>query len=78
VLSARTGKRLDGIEANSLVRGHGKRNTLKGCAVVRTDGIATGSGRRSRPMTSRRTTNLDSKERGDKSMLVKREVSEDV
>ena len=48
------------------------------CAVVRTDRIATGGGRRSRQMTPRRTTDLDPKGRGDKSMLVKREVSEDV
>ena len=51
---------------------------VKLCAVVRTDGIATGGGRRSRQMTPRRTTYLDPKGRGDKSMLVKREVSEDV
>ena len=48
------------------------------CAVVRTDRIATGGGRRSRQMTPRRTTDLDPKGRGDKSLLVKREVSEDV
>ncbi len=50
----------------------------KVCAVVRTDGIATRGGRRSRQMTPRRTTDLDPKGRGDKSMLVKREISEDV
>src|SRR5215475_475550 len=53
-------------------------DAVKGCAVVRTDRIATGGGRRSRQRTPRRTTDLDPKGRGAKSMLVKREVSEGV
>jgi hypothetical protein len=48
------------------------------CAVSRTDGIATRGGRSSGLMTPRRTTYLDPKGRGDKSMLVKRETAEDV
>jgi hypothetical protein len=48
------------------------------CAVSRTERIATGGGRSSGQMTPRRTTNLDSKERGDKSMFVKRGTAEDV
>src|SRR5438093_11690020 len=50
----------------------------KVCAVSRTDGIATGGGRSSGLMTPRRTTNLDPKGRGDKSMLGKRGTAEDV
>src|SRR6266481_3122708 len=48
------------------------------CAVSRTDGIATRGGRSSGSMTPRRTTDLDPKGRGDKSMLVKRGTAEDV
>jgi hypothetical protein len=55
-----------------------ERSAAKVCAVVRTDRIATRGGRRSRQVTPRRTTDLDPKGRGDKSMLVKREVSEGV
>ena|SRR5215510_12952202 len=55
-----------------------ERSAVKVCAVVRTDGIATTGGRRSRQVTPRRTTNLDPKGRGDKSMLVKQEISEGV
>jgi len=51
---------------------------IKVCAVSRTDGIATRGGRSSGPMTPRRTTYLDPKGRGDKSMLVKRGTVEDV
>src|SRR5215471_4570437 len=50
----------------------------KVCAVSRRDGIATRGGRSSGPMTPRRTTYLDPKGRGDKSMLVKRGTVEDV
>jgi hypothetical protein len=50
----------------------------KVCAVTRTDGIATRGGRSSGLMTPRRTTYLDPKGRGDKSMLGKRETAEDV
>jgi hypothetical protein len=56
----------------------GPPDALKGCAVSRTDGIATRGGRSSGPMTPRRTTYLDPKGRGDKSMLVKRGTVEDV
>ena len=55
-----------------------ERSAVKVCAVVRTDGIATGGGRRSRQMTPRRTTDLDPKGRGDNSMLLKRRAAEDV
>jgi len=48
------------------------------CAMSRTEGIATGSGRSSGQMTPRRTTNLDLKGRGNNSMLVKRRTVEDV
>ena len=48
------------------------------CAVSRTDGIATRGGRSSGFMTPRRTTDLDPKGRGDKSMLVKQGTAEDV
>jgi hypothetical protein len=51
---------------------------VKVCAVSRTDGIATRGGRSSGSMTPRRTTHLDPKGRGDKSMLVKRGTAEDV
>ena len=50
----------------------------KVCAVSRTDGIATRGGRSSGSMTPRRTTHLDPKGRGDKSMLGKRGAAEDV
>lgn len=50
----------------------------KACAVVRTERITTRGGRRSGSITPRRTTNLDPKGRGDKSMFVKRETAEDV
>lgn len=46
--------------------------------MSRTNRIATRGGRRSRQKTSRRTTYLDPKGRGDKSLLVKRELPEDV
>ncbi len=55
-----------------------ERRAVKACAVVRTDGIAIGDGRCSRQKTPRRTTDLDSKERGDNSLLLKRKVVEDV
>src|SRR5438128_9762066 len=53
-------------------------DAVKACAVSRTDGIATRGGRSSGLMTPRRTTDLDPKGRGDKSMLVKRGTAEDV
>src|SRR5262249_31081254 len=56
----------------------GEPDAVKACAVSRTDGIATRGGRSSGLMTPRRTTDLDPKGRGDKSMLIKRETAEDV
>src|SRR6266851_9372815 len=56
----------------------GAPDALKGCAVSRTEGIATRGGRSSGSMTPRRTTHLDPKGRGDKSMLGKRGTAEDV
>jgi hypothetical protein len=50
----------------------------KVCAVSRTERIATRGGRSLGQMTPRRTTNLNPKGRGDKSMLVKRRTVEDV
>jgi len=50
----------------------------KRCAVVRTDRIANSVGWSSRQLTPRRTTYLNSKEKGDKSLFVKREVTDDV
>jgi hypothetical protein len=51
---------------------------VKVCAVSRTERIANRVGRSSGQMTPRRTTNLDPKGRGDKSMSVKRGTAEDV
>lgn len=51
---------------------------VKVCAVVRADRIANKVGWSSGQLTPRRTTNLDPKGRGDKSMFVKREVTEGV
>ena len=48
------------------------------CAMVRTKRIAPRGGRSSRQMTLRRPPHLDPKGRGDKSMVGKREMSEDV
>ena len=56
----------------------GEPDAVRACAVSRTEGIATRGGRSSGPMTPRRTTHLDPKGRGDKSMLVKRGAAEDV
>ena len=53
-------------------------DAIKVCAVSRTDGIATRGGRSSGLMTPRRTTHLDPKGRGDKSMVGKRGAAEDV
>src|SRR6516225_4414044 len=50
----------------------------KRCAMSRTEGIASRGGRSSRRMTSRRPPDLDPKGRGDKSMVGKRGVAEDV
>ncbi len=50
----------------------------KGCAVSRTEGIATRGGRSSGHMTPRRPPDLDPKGRGDKRMVGKRGVTEDV
>jgi hypothetical protein len=52
--------------------------SAKVCAVARTDRIANSVGWSSRQLTPRRTTNLNSKEKGDKSLFVKRNVTEDV
>jgi hypothetical protein len=49
-----------------------------GCAVSRTERIANRAGRSSGQETPRRTTNLDPKGRGNKSMSVKRRTVEDV
>lgn len=65
---------------------HGKRRIIKEpsavkvCIVARTDRIVNIVGWSSRQLTSRGTTNLNSKEKGDKSLFVKREgeVTEDV
>ena len=46
--------------------------------MSRTNEIATTDGRSSRQKTPRRSTDLDSKERGDNSLLLKRKVVEDV
>lgn len=48
------------------------------CAVSRTERIATQGGRSSGYMTPKRTTYLDSKENGNKSMSIKRRMPEDV
>src|SRR5438309_8524926 len=61
-----------------LSTGTGEPDAVKVCAVSRTDGIATRGGRSSGSMTPRRTTHLDPKGRGDKSMLGKRGTAEDV
>jgi hypothetical protein len=53
-------------------------SAVKVCAVTRTDRIANSVGWSSRQLTSRRTTYLNSKEKGDKSLFVKRNVTEDV
>jgi hypothetical protein len=70
-----------GVMPNALTflsTGTGAPDAVQVCAVSRTDGIATRGGRSSGPMTPRRTTDLDPKGRGDKSMLVKRGTAEDV
>ncbi len=51
---------------------------VKVCAMVRTDRIANSVGWSSGQLTPRRTTYLDPKGRGNKSLFVKREVTEDV
>ena len=51
---------------------------MKACAVARADRIANTVGWSSGQLTPRRTTNLNPKGRGDKSMFVKREVAEGV
>ncbi len=66
------------------VNADGKPCAGKLCAVSRTERIATRGGRSSGYRTPRRTTNLDPKGRGDKSMSrllavgVKRGIAEDV
>jgi hypothetical protein len=55
-----------------------ERSAVKVCAMSRTRGIATTGGRSSRRMTPRRTTYLTLKGGGDRSMLLKRGVTEDV
>jgi hypothetical protein len=56
----------------------GEPDAVKACAMSRTEGIAITDGRSSRQMTPRRTTYLTLKGRGDRSMFVKRGVTEDV
>jgi hypothetical protein len=51
---------------------------VKVCAVVRTDRTANSVGWSSRQLTPRRTTYLNLKEKGDKSLFVKRKVTEEV
>lgn len=51
---------------------------MKMCAVVRVLGITNEVGRSSGQLTPRRTTHLDPKGKGDKSMFVKRGATEDV
>src|SRR6266581_1069993 len=53
-------------------------DAVKACAMSRTTGIATTGGRSSRQLTPRRTTYLTLKGGGDRSMLLKRGVAEDV
>jgi len=56
----------------------GEPDALKGCAMSRTEEIATTGGRSSRQMTPRRTTYLTLKGGGDRSLLLTRGVAEDV
>jgi hypothetical protein len=56
----------------------GEPDASKGCAMSRTEEIATAGGRSSRRMTPRRTTYLDPKGGRDRSMLLKRGGAEDV
>jgi hypothetical protein len=56
----------------------GTPDALRGCAVSRTEGIATRGGRSSGSMTPRRPPHLDPKGRGDKRMVGKRGTAEDV
>ncbi len=51
---------------------------MKVCAMVRAERIAPRGGQSSRQMTLRRPPYLDPKGRGNKSMVGKREMSEDV
>jgi hypothetical protein len=51
---------------------------VKVCAVKRIKLIANSVSWSLGQLTPRRTTNLNSKEKGDKSMFVKRELTEDV
>jgi hypothetical protein len=53
-------------------------NDAKGCAMVRTEWIASRGGRSSRQMTSRRPILPDSERIGNNSLMGKRERSEDV
>jgi hypothetical protein len=55
----------------------GKRSALKGCAVSRTDGMATSGGRSAGRMTPRRPPPLDPQGRGDKRMVGKRGAAEE-
>src|SRR5262249_42368352 len=55
-----------------------ERRETKVCAMSRTDGIVTTGDRSSRQRTPRRTTYLTLKGGGDRSMLVKRGITEDV
>jgi hypothetical protein len=55
-----------------------ERSAVKLCAMSRTDGIVTPGDRSSRQLTPRRTTDLSLKGGGNRSMLVKRGMTEDV
>jgi hypothetical protein len=56
----------------------GEPDAGKACAMSRTEGIVTTGDRSSRQLTPRRTTYLTLKGGGDRSMLVKRGIAEDV
>jgi hypothetical protein len=55
----------------------GEPDAVQGCAVSRTDGMATRGGRSAGPMTPRRTSDLDPQGRGDTSLVGKRGTAED-
>jgi hypothetical protein len=63
---------------NDIVEVSGEPVAVKACAVSRTERITTIGGRSSGYMTPKRTTYLDPKGRGNKSMSIKRRMPEDV
>ena len=67
-----------GITHDQMVKVAGEPDDGKPCAVVCTERIATRGGRSSGHRTPRRTTYLDPKGKGNKSMSVKRGTTEDV